>query len=62
MLTYAILLVPGSTRVPEPVRRAYLTDYASADLEPEYSQLYADVHRQRPGKEEPCPASKMATP
>jgi aspartate aminotransferase-like enzyme len=28
------------------VRRAYLTDYASADLEPEYSQLYADVQDQ----------------
>jgi aspartate aminotransferase-like enzyme len=25
------------------VRRAYLTDYASADLEPEYSHLYASV-------------------
>ena len=46
MLTYAIPLVPGPTRVPESVRRAYLTDYASADLEPEYSQLYADVQEQ----------------
>ena len=46
MLTYAIPLVPGPTRVPEPVRRAYLTDYASADIEPEYSQLYADVQEQ----------------
>ena len=46
MLTYQIPLVPGPTRVPEPVRRAYLTDYASADLEPEYSQLYADVQDQ----------------
>lgn len=46
MLTYAIPLVPGPTRVPESVRRAYLTDYASADLEPEYSQLYAEVQRQ----------------
>jgi aspartate aminotransferase-like enzyme len=46
MLTYAIPLVPGPTRVPEPVRRAYLIDYASADLEPEYSQLYADVQEQ----------------
>ncbi len=46
MLTYDIPLVPGPTRVPESVRRAYLTDYASADLEREYSQLYADVQEQ----------------
>lgn len=46
MLSYAIPLVPGPTRVPEPVRRAYLTDYASADLEPEYSRLYAQVQEQ----------------
>ncbi len=46
MLTYTIPLVPGPTRVPESVRRAYLTDYASSDLEPEYCQLYADVQAQ----------------
>jgi aspartate aminotransferase-like enzyme len=46
MLTYAIPLVPGPTRVPESVRRAYMTDYGSADLEPEYSQLYTDVQEQ----------------
>jgi aspartate aminotransferase-like enzyme len=46
MLTYDIPLVPGPTQVPEPVRRAYLTDYASADLEPEYSELYAEVQEQ----------------
>jgi aspartate aminotransferase-like enzyme len=46
MLTYEIPLVPGPTRVPESVRRAYLTDYGSADLEPEYIQLYADVQEQ----------------
>jgi aspartate aminotransferase-like enzyme len=46
MLTYTIPLVPGPTRVPESVRQAYLTDYASADLEPEYSLLYADVQEQ----------------
>jgi len=46
MLTYAIPLVPGPTRVPESVRRAYLTDYGSADLEPEYAQLYAKVQDQ----------------
>jgi aspartate aminotransferase-like enzyme len=46
MLTYDIPLVPGPTRVPDSVRRAYLTDYGSADLEPEYSQLYAAVQDQ----------------
>ncbi len=46
MLTYEIPLVPGPTRVPESVRRAYMTDYASADLEPEYSQLYAEAQEQ----------------
>ena len=46
MLTYNIPLVPGPTRVPESVRQTYLTDYASADLEPEYSQLYAAVQEQ----------------
>lgn len=46
MLTYDIPLVPGPTAVPESVRRAYLTDYASSDMEPEYSQLYAAVQEQ----------------
>ena len=46
MLTYDIPLVPGPTHVPESVRRAYMTDYGSADLEPEYSQLYAAVQEQ----------------
>ncbi|NLE99879.1 MAG: alanine--glyoxylate aminotransferase family protein [Anaerolineales bacterium] len=46
METYEIPLVPGPTRVPEAVRRAYLTDYASADLEPEYCMLYARVQDQ----------------
>lgn len=46
MLTYALPLVPGPTRVPESVRRAYLTDYGSADLEPEYAQLYGEVQDQ----------------
>jgi len=46
MLTYKIPLVPGPTRVPERVHRAYLIDYASSDLEPEYCQLYADVQSQ----------------
>ena len=46
METYDIPLVPGPTRVPDSVRRVYLIDYASADLEPEYSQLYATVQDQ----------------
>ena len=40
MRTYPIGLVPGPTRVPEAVRRAYLTDYGSADMEPEFFELY----------------------
>ncbi len=40
MQTYEIPLVPGPTSVPEPVRRAYLTDYGSGDLEPEFFELY----------------------
>jgi aspartate aminotransferase-like enzyme len=46
MQTYEIPLVPGPTCVPESVRRAYMTNYGSADLEPEYCQLYADVQDQ----------------
>lgn len=46
MLTYEIPLVPGPTRVPEAVRRAYMTDYGSADLEPEYVRLYREVQEQ----------------
>ena len=34
MVTYEIPLVPGPTRVPEPVRQAYLTDHASATSNP----------------------------
>jgi aspartate aminotransferase-like enzyme len=41
--TYPIPMVPGPTVVPEAVRTAYLTDYGSADLEPEYAELYAGV-------------------
>ncbi|HSH42041.1 MAG TPA: alanine--glyoxylate aminotransferase family protein [Arenicellales bacterium] len=46
MLSYDIPLVPGPTRVPESVREAYSTDYGSADLEPEYIQLYTEVQDQ----------------
>ncbi len=43
METYAIPLVPGPTTVPQAVREAYLTDYGSGDLEPEYAELYAGL-------------------
>jgi aspartate aminotransferase-like enzyme len=40
MKTYPIPMVPGPVTVPPEVLQAYLTDYASADLEPEYVDLY----------------------
>lgn len=40
MKTYPIPMVPGPVRVPPEVLQAYLTDYGSADLEPEYLDLY----------------------
>lgn len=43
MKTYPIPMVPGPTSVPLPVREAYLTDYGSADQEPEYAELYAGL-------------------
>ncbi|MFN8482225.1 MAG: aminotransferase class V-fold PLP-dependent enzyme [Anaerolineae bacterium] len=43
MKTYPIPLVPGPTRVPQAVRDAYLVDYGSADLEPEFFDLYGDT-------------------
>ncbi len=43
MKTYPIPMVPGPTAVPRAVAEAYLTDYASADLEPEYAELYAGL-------------------
>jgi len=46
MVTYDIPLVPGPTRVPEVVRQAYLIDYGSPDLEPEYVTLYSEVQEQ----------------
>lgn len=36
-------MVPGPTVVPQVVREAYLTDYGSADMEPEYAELYAQL-------------------
>jgi aspartate aminotransferase-like enzyme len=43
MITYPIPMVPGPVKVPADVLQAYLTDYGSADLEPEYLELYRQV-------------------
>ncbi len=40
MKTYPVPMVPGPVKVPAEVLQAYLTDYGSADLEPEYLDLY----------------------
>ena len=40
MKTYSIPMVPGPVKVPAEVLQAYLTNYGSADLEPEYLDLY----------------------
>lgn len=43
MRTYRIPLVPGPTTVPAEIRAVYQEDYGSADLEPEYYELYAET-------------------
>jgi aspartate aminotransferase-like enzyme len=43
---YSIPLVPGPTSVPSDVLAAYQVDYASADLEEDFCQLYAAVQDQ----------------
>ncbi len=40
MKTYPVPMVPGPVKVPLEVLQSYLTDYGSADLEPEYLDLY----------------------
>ena len=40
MKVYPVPMVPGPVQVPPQVLQAYLTDYGSADLEPEYLDLY----------------------
>src|SRR5690242_20273961 len=40
MKTYPVPMVPGPVKVPAEILQAYLTDYGSADLEPEYIELY----------------------
>ena len=41
MLTYPLSMVPGPVSVPEEIRKIYLTDYGSGDLELEFFELYA---------------------
>ena len=43
--TYETPLVPGPTSVPEFIRRQYLTDYGSADLEEPFFQLYEKTQK-----------------
>src|SRR5512142_2973094 len=43
MKTYPVPMVPGPVKVPAEVLQAYLTDYGSADLEPEYLDLYRET-------------------
>ena len=40
MKVYAIPMVPGPVMVPQPVLDAYQVNYGSADLEPEFFELY----------------------
>lgn len=40
MITYPVPMVPGPVKVPAEILQAYLTDYGSADLEPDYLELY----------------------
>ena len=43
--TYKIPLVPGPTSVPEFIRKQYLTDFGSADLEEPFFELYAKTQK-----------------
>jgi aspartate aminotransferase-like enzyme len=40
MKTYPVPMVPGPVSVPPEVLQSYLTNYGSADLEPDYLELY----------------------
>ena len=42
MESYRIGLIPGPVSVPEEIRKAWLNDYASSDLEDEFFTLYRD--------------------
>lgn len=46
MEQYRLPLVPGPVSVPERVRRAYLKDYGSGDMEPEFAALYRATEAQ----------------
>lgn len=45
MKTYPIPMVPGPVKVSAEVLQAYLTDFGSADLEPEYIELYRQTEK-----------------
>lgn len=45
MKSYPIPMVPGPVHVPEYIRQAYLQDYGSADMEPEFLQLYNQTEK-----------------
>lgn len=41
MQIYPVSMVPGPVSVPEDIRKVYLTNFGSGDLEPEFFELYA---------------------
>jgi aspartate aminotransferase-like enzyme len=43
MKTYAIPMIPGPTSIPPEVLAVYQTNFGSADLEPEFFELYAET-------------------
>jgi aspartate aminotransferase-like enzyme len=45
MITYPIPMVPGPVRLPRTVQDAYGVNYGSADLEPEFVELYGECRR-----------------
>lgn len=49
MQTYPIPMVPGPVQVPEKIRNAYLLDFGSPDIEPEYLQLYNQTEEKMQG-------------
>lgn len=46
MQTYPIPMVPGPVKVPDEVLKAYLTNYGSSDMEPEFLDLYNRTEQQ----------------
>ncbi len=46
MQTYSIPMVPGPVKVPDEVLKAYLTNYGSSDMEPEFLDLYNRTEKQ----------------